>query len=494
MFFGNIVPFLVVLSALPAVAPAAPLPGDGKPATETKAAPPAKPAAPQSKPSPATSPAAPAAKPAAVAAVLKPMADEENSCIACHRELTEKDQQRAHVTPQDFAADVHWQLGLRCQDCHGGDPTVFEIKAHQAKGDFRAVKTVADIPEFCGACHANIEYIKRFRPSLRTDQLAQYLTSGHGKKLKTGDLKVATCISCHDVPHGNGLNTAKHGIRAITDLESPVYHTRVATTCAKCHADAELMAGRSYHGTLLGHSQYTEWRQSVHGKALMDKGDLSAPTCNNCHGNHGAVPPEIGSVANACGSCHGKVAGLFAQTQMKHKFENVGLPGCATCHTKHSISKPSDVMLGMESGAVCRRCHAENKFGAPLAGGEVAAKMRQGMDDLSRKIAAAQQTITQAGRLGMEVRGPRYDLRKASDSLTGARVQIHSFALAPVQKALGEGLAVTASVQAAADAALAEHRYRRVWLGWSLIPIGIVIGVLLLYIRSVPIPPPADPE
>ena len=34
--------------------------------------------------------------------------------------------------------------------------------------------------------------------------------------------------------------------------------------------------------------------KSVHGKALLEKGDLSAPTCNNCHGNHGAAPPQIG--------------------------------------------------------------------------------------------------------------------------------------------------------------------------------------------------------
>ena len=88
--------------------------------------------------------------------------------------------------------------------------------------------------------------MRHYQPSPRTDQLAEYWTSGHGKALKaTGDPKVATCISCHGKPHGSAEDTGPHGIRAVDDLESPVYHTRVAKTCAKCHADAKVMAG--YH-------------------------------------------------------------------------------------------------------------------------------------------------------------------------------------------------------------------------------------------------------
>ena len=64
---------------------------------------------------------------------------------------------------------------------------MLDPKAHQAKDDFRAVKSPADIPDFCGRCHSNIEYMRHFNPSPRTDQLAEYWTSGHGKQLKKGD-------------------------------------------------------------------------------------------------------------------------------------------------------------------------------------------------------------------------------------------------------------------------------------------------------------------
>jgi len=32
----------------------------------------------------------------------------------------------------------------------------------------------------CGSCHADVNYMTRFNPSLRTDQLAQYHISVHG--------------------------------------------------------------------------------------------------------------------------------------------------------------------------------------------------------------------------------------------------------------------------------------------------------------------------
>ena len=445
-------------------------PADAKPAEAQPA--PAKPV--DAKPTPVTAPAE------AKAPEAKAVADAENSCIACHQELTEKDQVRFHVTPQNLAGDVHWQKGLRCQDCHGGDPTVFEIKAHQAKGDFRAIKSPADVPQFCGECHANIAYMRHYQPSPRTDQLTEYWTSGHGRRLKaTGDPQVATCLSCHG---------GKHGIRAIASLDSPVYRTKIAQTCAKCHSDEKVMAGRQYHGRPLGHNQYEQWRQSVHGKAMMDKGDLSAATCNNCHGNHGALPPDIGSVANACGACHTKVAKLFSDTVMRHQFEKAGLPGCATCHTSHSIKPPSDQMLGMEGDAVCMKCHADGKHGATAAGAEAARHIRLEFDRLNGLITDARAKLTQAERLGMEVSQPRFDLRKAASAQTNARTMIHTFAMKPIDAALGEGFATIDEITKQADAALYQYTYRRIWLAASLVPILLVLLLLLWYIRALGIP------
>jgi hypothetical protein len=192
-----------------------------------------------------------------------------NQCLECHgdADVWDGEKIRLHVTEANLAGDIHWQKGLRCADCHGGNPASEEVnEAHAAENGFRSLRSSpkdytkppqpAKVVELCGNCHANIEYMRRYRPSPRTDQLAEYWTSGHGKALKaTGDAKVATCISCHDQPHGSAQDRAKHGIRPVDDLSSPVYHTHVAKTCAKCHADAKMMAGYQYHGQPLGHEQ-----------------------------------------------------------------------------------------------------------------------------------------------------------------------------------------------------------------------------------------------
>jgi predicted CXXCH cytochrome family protein len=431
---------------------------------------------------------------AAAAAEPKPPAGQPppgpNNCILCHgnKDVWEGAQLKLFVTEADLAGDIHWQSGMRCQDCHGGNPATEELRqAHATEDGFRKVASPKDVPEFCGKCHADIEYMRRYRPSPRTDQLAEYWTSDHGRQLKTaGDLKVATCISCHDRPHGSGAERATHGVRPVNDPASLVYRTRVAKTCATCHSDRKLMAGRQYHGQPLPCDQYDEWTQSVHGKALLEKGDLSAPTCNNCHGNHGAVPPQIDSVANACGVCHGKVAKLFADTRMRHKFELEGLPGCATCHGSHAIRQPSDAMLGMQTGAVCVRCHEQGKYGATLAGADTARKLRSDLERLKGGIQQAQDTLGEAERLGMEVSKPRFTLRTASDALTNARALIHAFQPAPVEKALTDGQGVVEEVQQQADRALQEHTSRRIWLAASLAPILLVILLLLLYIRTLP--------
>jgi predicted CXXCH cytochrome family protein len=324
--------------------------------------------------------------------------------------------------------------------------------------------------------------MRRYTSSPRTDQVAVYWTSGHGKRLRElGDEKVATCVSCH----------GSHSVRAIDDLASPVYPLHVASTCGKCHSDKELMAGREYFGRLIGHDQVDRWKRSIHAHAMLEKGDMSAPTCNDCHGNHGALPPEVGSVANVCGTCHVKEGQLFSNTLMQHRFEEIDLPSCATCHNAHEISSPSDEMLGIGGNAVCTDCHERGQHGATLAGALAAISMRDGLENLKQQIATATEKLDQAERLGMEVREPRFHLREANNALQNSRTLVHTFALEPMKEMLEKGLQVTQEVEQKAEAAVEEHTNRRVWLGISLIPIFVVVGLLLLYIRSSS--PPLEP-
>jgi predicted CXXCH cytochrome family protein len=330
--------------------------------------------------------------------------------------------------------------------------------------------------------------MRKYNPSARTDQEAEYWTSGHGRRLKASvagknpaaDPTVATCIDCH----------GGHGIQAVHDPNSPVEPTHVAATCARCHTDQNRMANRRYNDRPIGTHQYEEWMQGVHGQAMYKRGDRSAPTCNDCHGNHAAMPPGLDSVANACGTCHGKVAKLFTETRMKHRFGEVGLPGCATCHGAHQISHPNDALLGMDDGALCARCHnAQNpQYGATTAGAEAARAMRLRLDKLKQEIDGAEKKVKEADRRGMEIRGPKFDLRQAFDALTNARTMVHTFKPDAVDEAIDSGLSVTASVKGSAELALRGLNYRRYWLAASLVPILLVVILLLAYIRVLPVP------
>jgi hypothetical protein len=144
----------------------------------------------------------------------------------------------------------------------------------------------------------------------------------------------------------------------------------------------------------------------------------------------------------------------------------------------------------MERGAVCFKCHnPENpQYGATLAGAKTAQAMRDRLEQLKHEINSAERAIGEAEHLGMEVRGPRYDLRQAFDALTNARTLVHSFRPGPMEAALEEGLKVASDVNRKAEEALREHTYRRLWLAASLVPILVVVALLVLYIRTLPIP------
>jgi hypothetical protein len=77
----------------------------------------------------------------------------------------------------------------------------------------------------------------------------------------------------------------------VKDSRSPVHPLRLPETCARCHADSTHMAKYK-----LATNQFEDYRKSVHWEALAQRGDLSAPSCASCHGNHGAhAPPgELG--------------------------------------------------------------------------------------------------------------------------------------------------------------------------------------------------------
>lgn len=381
----------------------------------------------------------------------------KNSCLECHSKLDPPYQVKAEV----FAGSIHAEKGLTCVSCHGGNASTTDMmQAMSPAAGFKGPIDRKQIPAFCASCHSNASYMRGFDPSLRTDQYSQYQTSVHGQLLAKGDTRVAVCTDCHGV----------HDIHAPSEPQARVYPLNVAKTCATCHANAVYM--KPYK---IPTDQYASYMASVHYEALT-QGDLSAPTCITCHGSHGASPPGVTSVVNVCATCHVFQAQLFDQSPHKQAFATMNLPGCVVCHSNHRIVEPTDAFVGTGAGAVCVKCHAQGDPGYLAA-----AKMHDGLTKLAASIDRSNATLQEAQNSGVEVGPALLELSEARDNLTKARVDVHTFNPAPVEKDVEGGIGVTQKTYQAGVAALRERDYRRKGLGVSLIVIfAVVVGFGLL--------------
>jgi Cytochrome c3 len=385
-----------------------------------------------------------------------------NGCIECHTVL---DDPRITPPAKLFADDVHAKAGFTCVFCHGGDARQeYQEDAHDPKKGFIGKPKPQQIPEICGKCHSDPALMKQYDPSQRVDQLSEYRTSGHGKALARGDTTVAQCASCHGA----------HGIQPVKDSRSPVSPMKVAQTCNHCHGNAALMAAHK-----LPSDPYEKWSRSVHYRARVEKGDLSAPTCNSCHGNHGAAPPQVGSVANVCGTCHVIFAEKFKLSPHWEAFKDLGLPACVACHENHEIVKPVEAFLAEGDQSKCSSCHEVGSEGA-----RAASAMRADLVGLDGEIRRATRLVDRAAEAGMEVSKVRFDLVAAANALTKARSEVHLFRPSAVHAVVAEGFAGARKAAAGGEARLKERDYRRRGLFVSLGLILLSIAALVVGIRE----------
>ncbi|MFC1640074.1 cytochrome c3 family protein, partial [Gemmatimonadota bacterium] len=242
-----------------------------------------------------------------------------------------------------------------------------------------------------------------------------------------------------------------------------------------CHANAEYMSGYA-----IPTDQLEKYQRSIHWEMMTVGRDLSAPTCNDCHGNHGAAPPGITSVGNVCGQCHAVMADNFAQSRHAQTFAMIGMAGCAACHQNHEVVSASEDMLGMADGAVCARCHSPND-----AGGEVATSMRSRIDSLVISFAEADSILRTAEHAGMEVSEALFELGVANNSMVEARAAVHAANMSAVAERVGEGLEITSRARERGNEALAELDFRRAGLAVSVTIILVLIAGLVLKIREI---------
>ncbi|MBI4912365.1 MAG: cytochrome b/b6 domain-containing protein [Acidobacteria bacterium] len=258
-----------------------------------------------------------------------PKASKEN-CLDCHgdKDFTKEEGGKKislFVDEKRWTPSVH--AGTGCKGCHS------DLKDHPNDG-------VKPKEVSCGPCHS--------------DQEKVYHNSIHGVSQAMGSTAAASCHDCH----GN------HDILPVKNSGSPVYKMNLPFTCAKCHANTGITSEYKMKYPAV-ESQYQE---SMHGKALLVKGLIVAPSCNDCHGVHDikrsvdrSSPINHANVAHTCGKCHTKVEETYMKSvhgQLLAKGDPRG-PVCIQCHTAHSIEAPVNGHFKASSDQICGKCHGD---------------------------------------------------------------------------------------------------------------------------------------
>ena len=390
-----------------------------------------------------------------------------DSCISCHEMLSG----RLGEPVAAFAEDVHAEAGFGCAACHGGDPTIQGPAAMDEAKGYIGRPSPGQVPDVCGRCHSNAAFMRQYNPALRIDQVAEYVTSVHGQRLLgAADTAVATCSSCH----------GPHGILPAADPRSSVHPLNVADTCERCHSDPAHMAPYG-----IPTNQGEKYRRSIHWETMTEGGDTSAPTCNDCHGNHGAAPPGVSWVGHVCGQCHVVMADYFAASRHSETFTTMGVPGCAVCHQNHEIRPPSDELLGVNEGAICRTCHSPDD-----PGGRAATAMQETIESLNGEIDSARVVLERAENSGVEVGAALASLNDAQSALVMARSAVHAFDPEIVAGEAEPGMEIAGEALVTGGEALDELRFRRIGLAVSVLIIaGLIVG-LVLKIREIEPPAP----
>lgn len=259
----------------------------------------------------------------------KGWAQEPQTCLACHG---------GTVNAQKFTASAHGALG--CGFCHAG------IKSYPHPQKLTPVD--------CSTCHA--------------EEVASYEQSIHGQKRAQGVAQAPDCSGCH----GN-----VHGILRHTDADSPVNRTRLAATCAACHAGTKL--GKEFRIPVV--RPVEAYLKSVHAEAVAE--GKPGAVCSDCHGSHGilsAQDPRSSiwrtNVPETCGKCHAQILTQF-RNSVHGKAVARGVsdaPVCTDCHGEHRILSPespsSPVFAGNVARETCVPCHSSirlsERYGLPL--------------------------------------------------------------------------------------------------------------------------------
>jgi predicted CXXCH cytochrome family protein len=205
--------------------------------------------------------------------------------------------------------------------------------------------STGDIPQpsnaYCLLCHAQpgLTWTLPSGESLSLTVDPQLLAhSVHGTENEDGPLNCADCHTNHRFPHPPDPS------QSIREFQLARY-----ATCRDCHEE-----------------QYTRSQDSVHERAIQS-GNVDAATCVDCHGGHDTQPPDVPRqrISLTCGKCHGVIFEQYRQSVHGTALLEEGnpdVPTCIDCHGVHNIGDPTTNLFRVRSPELCAKCHADQEL------------------------------------------------------------------------------------------------------------------------------------
>jgi Cytochrome c3 len=272
-------------------------------------------------------------------------------CLACHGPAGE------HATPENH----DHRSNKMCRACH-----VPASSPNAPKPGERATVPVTN--NYCLACHGTPSVALTLpdgeQLSLFVDQ-SVYEKSTHGRNQMP-------CIACH--PSSTRYPHPKVAVRTHRELSRGI----VQQSCFNCHEEV-----------------FNQFKDSVHGKALVEQGNFDVPGCPDCHGIHNISDPH-GSLfrlesTDVCSRCHAdpELAAKYGMSPNVVKTYLSDFHGasvrltrkegpeinsykavCYDCHGIHDIRKaddPNSHVVKEKLVETCQRCHPGADANFPAA-------------------------------------------------------------------------------------------------------------------------------
>lgn len=262
-------------------------------------------------------------------------------CLTCHGDEKQKNDVRddgspveIYVPPHQFKDSVHGEQS--CTDCH---TTITRVPHRQAP----------QVVVGCVTCHRETwdQYKddpdgEHERLGVVNEQIDNFLGSIHALPHKDDQTRTnATCYDCHDA----------HNIGTLGSHQREEHRLLNPEVCGRCHQE-----------------ELAEYRESDHGKEVLEKKNGEAAVCSDCHTTHEIASPEADAaklaITKNCGDCHKEAQRTYFASYhgQVHRLGYTNTAKCHDCHGGHSVKGEDDPTSEIHANnrlENCRVCHAE---------------------------------------------------------------------------------------------------------------------------------------